>query len=552
MASNYTWPVLPYKGISYFTREDEPLFAGRQKDAYRCAREVARSSTRALVLHGLTGCGKSSFLRAGLIPFLESHYFKFPKEVKEGGGERAFFIPSTDAPLSRLSEYIFDFATRPYTVIPPDEYAKPFDIRLDLAIEPWTERRKFVEEVGGSSERMIEVIKKLAALVTYTPVIVIDQGEEVMTLNPGQDGDLARDAFFDFLVGFSRMSCDFKLIVAIRTEFHGRFSNGLSQRASERDNIQHFYLEVLRKNEIVEAIERPTSRRPIGDYGVPYEHYHFSYAGGLADKIAGDLLKVKFAGGVLPAMQIVCDRLYKTTRDKQVGNTEWVITESDYDELKGIEGIVEDNLEEILLNCCKQQKVKWHVEREIERWLNVLGELAEAQYDGTITTKHHPADYLNEVAETQGCRLDFKDTMSYLAQEEQRIVQEFRATNPVTQESTIWYRLGHDVIGLVLQKWKLVSRTREAKKRRMQWAFGMPFRIVFFLLSLTFSVFSIVFFVLMMTQEREKTELLVTASVLAFFAAAFMWAAAPDLIVIWQKAKALFAMLRPSRKLGHE
>src|SRR5262249_11298011 len=66
------WPDFPYKGLGYYTEADAPLFAGRKEDVVFCARMLADWKTRLLLLHGSTGCGKSSFLRAGLIPYLEN------------------------------------------------------------------------------------------------------------------------------------------------------------------------------------------------------------------------------------------------------------------------------------------------------------------------------------------------------------------------------------------------------------------------------------------------------------------------------------------------
>jgi hypothetical protein len=61
-----TWPTLPYKGLGYYAEEDASLFAGRDKDVVVCAAKLAEWKIRLLLLHGSTGCGKSSFLRAGL------------------------------------------------------------------------------------------------------------------------------------------------------------------------------------------------------------------------------------------------------------------------------------------------------------------------------------------------------------------------------------------------------------------------------------------------------------------------------------------------------
>ena len=79
-----TWPANPYKGLSYYGPFDIGLFAGREAAVSQCARGLARHEGRVLVLQGGTGSGKSSFLRAGLIPYLETRGFDF--EFMTDGG----------------------------------------------------------------------------------------------------------------------------------------------------------------------------------------------------------------------------------------------------------------------------------------------------------------------------------------------------------------------------------------------------------------------------------------------------------------------------------
>ena len=71
------WPNEPYKGLVYYGVEDRLLFSGRDRDVETCIHFLAASETRILLLHGTTGCGKSSFLRAGLIPGIEENAFGY-------------------------------------------------------------------------------------------------------------------------------------------------------------------------------------------------------------------------------------------------------------------------------------------------------------------------------------------------------------------------------------------------------------------------------------------------------------------------------------------
>src|SRR5215475_7966626 len=104
---NLSWPRDPYKGLAYYGPDDVLLFAGRDQDIDACIQLLADSKTRMLLLHGRTGCGKSSFLRAGLIPSLEERGFGYlflrhrqnPTQVLDPG-EPVFIMCGAD-PVSR-------------------------------------------------------------------------------------------------------------------------------------------------------------------------------------------------------------------------------------------------------------------------------------------------------------------------------------------------------------------------------------------------------------------------------------------------------------------
>ncbi|NOU13800.1 MAG: SUMF1/EgtB/PvdO family nonheme iron enzyme [Methylococcaceae bacterium] len=62
----------PYRGLNYFQEQDAPLFFGRQYESKKLLEKVKTSSLIALV--GNSGSGKSSVVRAGLIPLLRKQH----------------------------------------------------------------------------------------------------------------------------------------------------------------------------------------------------------------------------------------------------------------------------------------------------------------------------------------------------------------------------------------------------------------------------------------------------------------------------------------------
>ncbi|MCY3714133.1 MAG: winged helix-turn-helix domain-containing protein [Gemmatimonadetes bacterium] len=62
-------PTRPYKFLDYYTENDQGLFFGREEEIENiCSRILAR---RSFLLYGRSGVGKSSILRAGVIPRLQ-------------------------------------------------------------------------------------------------------------------------------------------------------------------------------------------------------------------------------------------------------------------------------------------------------------------------------------------------------------------------------------------------------------------------------------------------------------------------------------------------
>lgn len=59
----------PYKFLDYFREEDQDLFFGREKEIELLTSKIL--SHRSFILHGKSGVGKSSLIRAGLVPALK-------------------------------------------------------------------------------------------------------------------------------------------------------------------------------------------------------------------------------------------------------------------------------------------------------------------------------------------------------------------------------------------------------------------------------------------------------------------------------------------------
>ena len=467
------WPERPYKGLSYYGPADRPLFAGRDGQIRECAELLARFDLTTLVLHGETGCGKSSFLRAGLIPTLEREGFGL-EFIKAGRGDdaAAVFIRSTRTPLAELAAALRRFSSSPY------------QIRTPLGVEEVDLKGAVDDALGDSDlaaardpEQLLRALRRIADVLPTRLILIIDQAEEVLTLSSPENREHQNDrrAFFRFVRSFNSRPIGVKMLLALRTEYHGRFFDEMYLEHGQQSRIRHFLLPDLRLDGLTEAIERPTSDRPVGNLQPPRSVYRFFYEPrGLASEVARDILSAKAEGAALPLMQIVCRELYDSARSSANKDADFPITEAQYRESGKVGGEVDRHVIASLENACMKAGLTSVSSREIDQWVAVLCELVSIQTDGTVTTRVVPESTVIQDAESRTLHARSTDVLQALADPEVLILRQVADLDERTGLRVPSYSLGHDTIGLALVR--LQNRRREEhrarRSRRIQYALG--------------------------------------------------------------------------------
>jgi hypothetical protein len=143
-------PVSPYKFLDYFEPEDADMFFGRDQEIRQLQRKF--HAARLLILHGESGTGKTSLIRAGLLPRLspESYVPVYVRSLQEparaikeamvrqlGVDQRHQDLPLAqflDAETAHLSKTV---------VVILDQFEE-FFLRLPLEV-----RRLFHQELGA-------------------------------------------------------------------------------------------------------------------------------------------------------------------------------------------------------------------------------------------------------------------------------------------------------------------------------------------------------------------------------------------------------------------
>lgn len=91
-----TMPSAPYPGLRAFEQHEWPVFFGRERMIAEVADRLI--DRHMVVVHGDSGCGKSSLIRAGVLTQLEQHH------LRSGLTWRSCTILPRGAPISHLAE----------------------------------------------------------------------------------------------------------------------------------------------------------------------------------------------------------------------------------------------------------------------------------------------------------------------------------------------------------------------------------------------------------------------------------------------------------------
>ncbi len=164
-------PQNPWLGLSSYTEESRAYFHGRDEEAAELARRVQRKLLT--VLFGQSGLGKTSLLRAGLVPRLRGEGY-CPVYV------RVDYSPDSPAPSEQIKQAIFRATeaaghwSRPGSAVEGESLWEFLHHRGDL-----------LRDASGS---------------TLLPLLIFDQFEEIFTLAQADDaGRLRAKRFLDDL-----------------------------------------------------------------------------------------------------------------------------------------------------------------------------------------------------------------------------------------------------------------------------------------------------------------------------------------------------------------
>ena len=338
----------PFRGLHAFDYEHAPVFFGRTKavsDILQALREQADDDRPFVLILGMSGGGKSSVVRAGVLPMLTR------PGVMEGIGlwRRAVFRPA-DVPG--------DLFTGLATAL-LGEHALP---SLDTDGNGPAELAQVLQDSPQAAVSLIKTALAGAAAkagsdTTARLALVVDQMEEMFTQEDIRPKH--RKAFVDVLDALAR-SGHIWILCTLRSDFYPRLAN-LPKLGALKEGAGQYDLMPPNATEIGQMIRLPTRAAAL----------HFEEDPASSERL-DDMLRDAAAEHpeVLPLLQFTLEELY------QRRTSDGMLTLEAYRDLGGVEGSLAQRAETVFKDLPDD------VEEELPK---VLRELVSIEQDGHET-----------------------------------------------------------------------------------------------------------------------------------------------------------------------
>lgn len=337
----------PYKGLQPFTEEDREYFFGRESDCETVSSNLFVAPLT--ILYGASGVGKSSVLRAGVLP-----------KLKQMGRVTAIFFNSWQ------SEF-FDLALKHEILrhICEDTKENADDAlrKISKALEESEESAKPEQQTGAPMQTEAERIN--AALYALTLdnllvgcarafrrrlLVIFDQFEEYFLYHATTTGAQGFDAEFARLINDNEANVNF--MISMRED-------ELSKLDRFRTRIPNMLSNLLRLNHLDDAGVEKAIREPLRVYDEKYPNARMDIEDPLVARIINGLKGIEGAPQKInapapvanseqriemPYLQLVMIRLW----NEEVRSPSRMMRVATLDRLGGAQEIVQTHLSEVM------------------------------------------------------------------------------------------------------------------------------------------------------------------------------------------------------------
>ncbi len=304
----------PYPGLTAFQESDAHRFFGRSRDI---AGMLARLRSRPLVgIVGPSGVGKSSFVRAGVIPALK------------GSGEswESFVIRPGRHPLAALANVLLPLITGGTGPL------------AEQALEHETLTQRLASEPGYLGT----LLRSRAGTYRCRILLLVDQFEELYTLVPDPD---ERMAFTACLAGVADDAASpLRVVLSLRSDFLDRVAEDRHFMAELSSSL--FFLTPPDRDGLREALIEPARMA-----GFRFEDP------AIVDRMLDAL---EDTSGSLPLLQFAASKLWEA-RDTESR----MLTQSSYQNIGGVVGALATHADEVVSRIASMSPEALTVVQEI-------------------------------------------------------------------------------------------------------------------------------------------------------------------------------------------
>jgi WD40 repeat protein len=332
----------PYRGLLPFGESDAQVFYGRERLAAELAVKLAARVTRGglVIVTGASGAGKTSLLRAGLLPILARG-----RQVQDSDQWAPIVMTPTKDPLT-------EFAARLAALGGNDTIA----VRDRLAQHPGQAHLAIWSAGLANAARQGEarlVSRESAARV----MLIVDQFEQVFTLSPGPRGEASRRAFITALCAAATSPVGPKqeppalVVIAVRGDFWDQCAAYSGLVAAMQDG--QFVVGPMTESELRVAITGPADAAGL------------EIDPGLIDTILSDVRAAagEGAAGVLPLLS----QAMSLTWEKREGER---LTNRGYSQAGGVSHAVQTGADKVFDALSPAQQV---LARDVLRGMTAAG-----------------------------------------------------------------------------------------------------------------------------------------------------------------------------------
>jgi WD40 repeat protein len=321
LASEYM-ETSPFRGLRVFEFEHADIFHGRTRVIAKMLERLeqqAAAGTAFILVYGMSGSGKSSLVRAGLLPAITK------RETPEGPEcwRRCVFRPSqAGTPLLALVRALLS-----KTALPQLEHAiTERDLLNDLREAP-QRAIEAIQEALGRSVKEEQHNHGLVNPLRPRLVVVVDQLEELLTTE--SIDNTARAAFVGALAALARSGCVW-VVATIRSDFFHRCSE-IPELSDLKDGLGSYELLPPSSAEIGQII-----RNPARTAGLRFEEDREQ--GRLEDVLQQAASRDPAS---LPLLEFMLDALYEAGKDRRA------LTFAAYHALGGLEGAIAHRADDV-------------------------------------------------------------------------------------------------------------------------------------------------------------------------------------------------------------